>query len=128
MLGGKHFINKKKTSLDTAIETVPQEGMQTLIRYDWPGNVRELENVIERAMILSPGPALALDHSLLGPVQPTAPQDASPRLEDIERAHIERVLASCNGKIKGPNGAAQQLGMKPSTLRYRMTKLGIVRS
>jgi transcriptional regulator with GAF, ATPase, and Fis domain len=123
----RHFITKKKTSVRKNIETIPEAVMQALIQYDWPGNVRELENVIERAMLLSPGSVLAPDDLFLAPTQPLASEGAASSLEDIERTHIRRILEACNWRIKGTGGAAEQLGMKPSTLRYRMQKLGIAR-
>jgi transcriptional regulator with GAF, ATPase, and Fis domain len=126
-----HFIEKKRASLGRSIQRVPEETMRKLRQYDWPGNVRELENVIERAMILSPGPVLIVDDLPLTPAAVPAQTVASgipvPRLEDVERKHITRVLADCNWRVKGPSGAAKQLDLKPSTLRYRMKKLGIVR-
>jgi formate hydrogenlyase transcriptional activator len=108
------------------IETVPPEGMQSLSRYSWPGNIRELEHVIERAVILSSGPVLKI------PAFETVPADAglpstSLALEDIEREHIIRVLKETKGKIGGPGGAAERLGMNRTTLNSRMQKLKILR-
>jgi transcriptional regulator of acetoin/glycerol metabolism len=101
--------------------------MKALVQYDWPGNVRELENVIERAMILSPGSTLMLPESF-GEVRRRGLSDDSPRsLEDIDRTHIVGVLKDCNWRVKGADNAAERLGLKPSTLRYRMKKLGIRR-
>lgn len=122
-----HFIAKKQRRLGTQIKEIPQEVMQRLQAYDWPGNIRELENVIEQAMILSPRTSHVLDapfvlHRVGGPVTP-----GSQTLEETERAQILSVLSACSWKIKGPGNAAQRLGIKPSTLYFRMKKLGISR-
>jgi transcriptional regulator of acetoin/glycerol metabolism len=102
--------------------------MNALVEYDWPGNVRELENVIERAMILSSGPTLVLDESLDVSRRSQPTQDSMlATLEQIDRAHIIGVLEDCNWTIKGAGKAAERLGLAPSTLRYRMKKLGISR-
>ncbi len=140
-----HFITAKQRRLGKIIETVPCEVMDRLVAYDWPGNVRELENVIERAMILSPGQTLVLNESLSGadsrpgperrarakaaakPEPGAAAKSNSDSLAEIDRAHILAVLDECGWKIKGPGNAAERLGLKPSTLRFRMKKLGIQR-
>ena len=96
--------------------------MDTLMRYAWPGNVRELENLIERALILSPGSALRLDEPLAAPTR-----RAPDRLDEIEREHILRILERCGWRINGDGNAAAVLGLEPSTLRSRMQKLGIRR-
>ena len=107
--------------------------------YDWPGNVRELENVLERAIILSPGTSLRLEAVQLGSAapaksrerhaQPDAAADAgeSDTLQARERAHILRICQATAWKIKGPDGAASKLGLNPGTLYSRMKKLGIRR-
>ena len=100
--------------------------MQALVEYDWPGNVRELENVIERAMILATGPSLNLDEPLR-PVQPLRPTTTSTGRREIDRDEIVSVLEACGWKIKGMGNAAERLGLKPSTLRYRMKVSGIQR-
>ena len=94
--------------------------------YSWPGNVRELEHVIERAVILSQGPILKVPPFELAPAENAQPP-ASSALEDIEREHIIRVLREAKGKIGGPGGAAERLGMNRTTLNSRMQKLKISR-
>lgn len=121
------FVTQKRAGLGKMIEEVPQKVMDALVEYDWPGNVRELENVIERSMILSPGKALILENLLHTPSQSGSFRTTSARLEDVDRAHIVSVLDECNWTIKGPGQAAERLALAPSTLRYRMNKLGIKR-
>jgi formate hydrogenlyase transcriptional activator len=122
-----NFITQKRARLGKLIDEVPRDVMDALVAYNWPGNVRELENVIERAMILSPADTLVLDDSLDGPAQPAPFRPSSENLEDVDRAHIVGVLEECEWTIKGPEQAAERLGLAPSTLRYRMKKLGINR-
>ena len=100
------------------------------MNYNWPGNVRELENVIERAMILHRGNPLQFDDLGLSAVQPANPTVDSHKNETLEldaliKCHIQRVLKLTKGKIHGPGGAGEMLGVNPDTLRYRMKKLGI---
>ena len=126
-----HFIAKKQGQLGKNIDEVSQETMERLVAYDWPGNVRELENVIERAMILSPSSALIVEQLDARPkpssLDSRAVQAASASIADVDRAHILKVLEECGWRIKGEGNAAHRLGLKPSTLRYRMKKLGIRR-
>jgi transcriptional regulator with GAF, ATPase, and Fis domain len=122
-----HFIADRQGQLGKKFETIPETVMNALLDYDWPGNIRELENVVERSMILSPGPVLLLAESLALPPQSPRPERASGSLEDVDRAHILDVLEDCKWKIKGRDNAAERLGLTPSTLRYRMRKLGIER-
>jgi transcriptional regulator of acetoin/glycerol metabolism len=105
--------------------------MDALVAYDWPGNVRELQNVIDRALILTTGSTLRIEETLgVGPaaLRPRARADVD--VEDLaaaERAHIVRVLESCDWAIQGHGQGAERLGLRPSTLRNRMRKLGIRR-
>ena len=101
--------------------------MQTLQDYDWPGNIRELENVLQRAIILSPGSTLALGDAWMPSTQPVSAAAAGVTLVEIEKRHIRTVLDTTRWRIEGGAGAAQLLGLKPSTLRSRMLKLGIAR-
>lgn len=122
-----HFIDKKQRGLGKTISKISKKAMNALVEYDWPGNVRELENVVERAMILSPGPSLALEGAFAEPARSRRSDGSSCNLEDIDRAHIVGVLEDCDWRIKGADNTADRLGLKPSTLRYRLKKLGIQR-
>jgi transcriptional regulator with GAF, ATPase, and Fis domain len=107
-------------------DSIARASLEALTAHSWPGNVRELRNVLERAMILSPGPILQVDEWSLAAATSATPA-APTRLEDVERRHILSVLDATAWRIKGPNSAAARLGMKPSTLYFRMKKLGITR-
>lgn len=99
--------------------------MDRLTRYDWPGNVRELVSVIERAAILARSPVVHVEDSLDLRLRAAADNTGLEKLEDLERAHIIRVLEETNWMIDGQRGAALILGIHPNTLRSRMQKLGI---
>ena len=99
--------------------------MARLRRYSWPGNVRELQNVIERAAILARGPLVEIDEALEQRLSPSDHPLPATSLQDVERAHILRVLTETNGIIEGPRGAARILDLHPNTLRFRLQKLGI---
>jgi PAS domain S-box-containing protein len=118
------FIDEFSQSFGKRIEAISKESMRELQRYAWPGNVRELRNVIERAVILATG------HQLVVPTpRPSTramPQSAM-TLVDLEVDHIRGVLESTNWRVRGPGGAAERLGLKPTTLESRMAKLGIAR-
>jgi formate hydrogenlyase transcriptional activator len=119
------YIRQSQLRLEKRIERIPQRLMAALTAYPWPGNVRELHNVLEHALILSPGPTLMLDGIELAAT--THLEVTGQTLAEVERAHICSVLEACAWRIKGVNQAAERLGLKPSTLRSRMKKLGIVR-
>ncbi len=110
------------------INHIPQTVMDNLLNYNWPGNVRELENVIERAVILSPDQTLQI--SQLHNSQSITGDDGTPlrSLADMEKSHIINVLGSTSWLISGEHGAASILEMHPNTLRSRMSKLGIRRA
>jgi formate hydrogenlyase transcriptional activator len=126
----RHFVKQYARRMNKAIETIPSEAMNVLVRYHWPGNIRELQNLMERAVILSPGPVLKVR---LAGLQEPGPQDRSGpaashkigTLEDAERKHITGALQATNWVVGGPKGAAALLGMKRTTLQWRMEKLGI---
>jgi transcriptional regulator with GAF, ATPase, and Fis domain len=121
----QYFLSKFATRMKKSIDTVSASTMQLLCRYSWPGNVRELEHMIERAVILSRGPELRISAIEFPAEELTTPPPG--RLEDIEREHIIRVLRETQGKIGGPGGAAERLGMNRTTLNSRIQKLGISR-
>ncbi len=105
------------------IKSIPRKTLEQLQRYSWPGNVRELSNVIERAMILSSNDVLRLEM----PAPAQAATASRTTLKEIERAHILHVLEDTGWRIRGMQGAAEILGIKPTTLEARMAKLGIKR-
>ena len=123
----RHFTQQFARRMGRRIETIPSAAMDALVRYHWPGNIRELQNVIERAVILSPGPSLQVPPADLVPAQApvTEPALAAVTLTDAEREHILGALRETGGVVGGPNGAATRLGMKRSTLYKKMKKLGI---
>ena len=121
----QYFLAKYTKRMKRNVETVPPEAMQDLVRYRWPGNIRELEHMIERAVILSSGSTLRLPAFEVEEEEPNGGNSTS--LENVEREHILRVLRKAGGKIAGPGGAAEQLGMNRTTLNSRMQKLGISR-
>ena len=125
-----HFIAKHQTRLDRRIDKIPAAVIETLQSYHWPGNIRELENLIERALIMSTDHVFRLDKKSLSSRQKpvSAASELSPEnLQNIECDHIVSVLEQCNWKIQGSDNAAERLGLKPSTLRWKMKKLGIRR-
>ena len=107
------------------IESIDRESMDALQRYSWPGNIRELRNLIERAMIVCHRTEAAA--STCRRRQPCSTSTPSRKLEDVERDHILSILEKSGWRIRGPNGAAAKLGLKPTTLEARMAKLGVNR-
>jgi formate hydrogenlyase transcriptional activator len=125
----RHFVQQAARRMCKTIDTVPSETMDALIDYRWPGNIRELENVIERAVILSPGPVLRLSlRDLRSRIAPSQNTDHHQTLEEVERDHILKTLQATMWVLAGPGGAAARLGLNRSTLYFRMKKLGIARS
>jgi transcriptional regulator of acetoin/glycerol metabolism len=110
------------------IDTIPAETMDSLTRYSWPGNIRALQNIVERAVILSPGNVLHVPLEDLKHRSTSAITLSSQTVEETERAHILAVPEKTQWKLSGPNGAAARLGLHRTTLQFRMKKLGIVRS
>jgi formate hydrogenlyase transcriptional activator len=131
----RHFAQQFARRMKKSIDTIPAETMDTLVQYDWPGNIRELQNLIERAVILSSGPVLDVPLAALNgrKASPSRAESAETRpesretLEQAERRHILSALEASRWVVGGPNGAAARLGMKRSTLQFRMRKLAIVR-
>jgi transcriptional regulator with GAF, ATPase, and Fis domain len=139
------FVQRYAGKIGRKLSRIPTSAMDRLIAYSWPGNVRELENVIERAVILSPGADLEIAGELLPALESptdlrgtgTQRQDISSRLGGdandmsltaMERGHILAALKQTKWKLEGPDGAARALNLNPSTLRSRMKKLGITRA
>ena len=117
------FVEEFSKSFGKRIEAIPRENMAELQRYAWPGNIRELRNVVERAMIVASSPRL----TIALPQSTSAAGRRTTRLLDVEREHIRAVVESASWRIRGAGGAADRLGLKPTTLETRMAKLGIVR-
>jgi len=122
-----YFVDKYARKFGKKYETIPKSMMKTLQEHPWPGNVRELEHVIARAVITSPGPVLRLADPLERK-HAKAEEEPLKGLEAIERDHILKVLQKTRWKIDGEGGAASILGLHPSTLRFRVKKLGIKRT
>jgi formate hydrogenlyase transcriptional activator len=120
----RHFVEKYARRMNRCIETIPSQAMEVFVRYSWPGNVRELQNFIERAVILSPGASLRPPLAELKKAMQSRTSKLS-TLEEVEREHVLRAIRESNWIIGGPNGAAIRLGMKRTTLAYRIRKLKI---
>jgi transcriptional regulator with GAF, ATPase, and Fis domain len=120
------FVEECSKSLSKRIDSIDRNSMTALQQYAWPGNIRELRNIVERAMIAAKGRRLSIP---LPP--PHAPAAATtrrgPKLVDVEREHIRGVLESTGWRIRGTGGAADRLGLKPTTLETRIAKLGLKR-
>jgi formate hydrogenlyase transcriptional activator len=133
----RHFADEFSRRMKKPIETIPSETMKSLCQYHWPGNIRELQNVIERAVILSPGPklnvpvaelqlhAIPLRASGNAEARPTRRKPIRSILTEVDRNQIIRALKEAGGRVGGPDGAAARLGLKRTTFITRMNKLGI---
>ncbi|MBA2487562.1 MAG: sigma 54-interacting transcriptional regulator, partial [Nitrospira sp.] len=117
------YARKFSKKFGKRLEDVSQRTMEQLTNYGWPGNVRELEHVIERAAILSQGPSLQIDESVLK--TQTSQPTCDGTLEDVEKAYIIQVLRETDWVVEGDRGAAVRIDLHPNTLRSRMQKLGI---
>ena len=118
-----NFVQEYSLTMGKPIKQIPREAMTRMLNYSWPGNIREMKNVVERAMILSPGPLLNIDQLEM---EADTKGDAK-TLSEIERVHIVNTLNKTGWRVSGPRGAAKKLGLKESTLRWRMKKLGVQR-
>ena len=123
----EHFVEIYARRMGKQIDQVSSETMSELASYAWPGNIRELQNFIERSVILSTGNVLQAPFASLKAAATTVAQEAV-TLEEAERNHIRKTLDQTRWVVSGPNGAAARLGIKRSTLYFRMQKLGISRS
>jgi len=139
----RFLLNKYQGRVGRQVDDVTPETLRRLVAYPWPGNVRELENVIERAVILSPSSTLEIDPVLLTPPTTSTPDPAGPfdgrgsrvpgrsaseSLKEVEKSHILSVLEDTKWVIEGPHGAARILNLHPNTLRSRLKRLGLARS
>ena len=127
-----HFVERKSTDMKlTNIPKLANGAIEQLMFYDWPGNVRELENVIERTLILDRTGPLDFKNVLIKqpPAHDTTTAPPKPghflKLDELMSQHIRQALKMTDGRIHGPDGAAELLGINPSTLRSRIKKLGI---
>jgi transcriptional regulator with GAF, ATPase, and Fis domain len=117
------FVHELSPTIGKRIDGIAQADMDALKNYSWPGNVRELRNVVERSMIMATGTKMRI----VVPVDPAAARLPGRGPEDTERTRIVDVLTNCGWRIRGAGGAAEVLGLKPTTLETRMQKLGIRR-
>ena len=123
----RYFAEKYSRRMNKRIETIPSDVMQALRQYQWPGNIRELQNFIERAVILSKTTTL---QAPLGELERLADRGSGPRVRTLvvtDREQIVEALTAAKGVLGGPGGAAERLGLKRTTLLYRMRQLGITR-
>jgi formate hydrogenlyase transcriptional activator len=123
----QHFVEIYARRMNKQIEHISPETMSALVSYPWPGNIRELQNFIERSVIITSGNVLAPPIKSLKSAAPAESREAT-TLEEAERNHIRKILEQTRWVVSGPNGAAARLGIKRSTLYFRMQKLGISRS
>jgi transcriptional regulator with GAF, ATPase, and Fis domain len=136
------FLREVGLKLDKRFDAISPQALAALQRYDWPGNVRELQNIIQRAAVITTGRVLQLPEECKLSVEPKKPEGVltasrensaskaeetfqTPKLDELVREHIMRVLEQTKWRIEGPKGAALILGLHPSTVRSRMLKLGI---
>jgi formate hydrogenlyase transcriptional activator len=117
------FVDEFSRTFGKQIDSIPPDNMAALQDYAWPGNIRELRNIVERAMITATSSRLVLSV----PRPAVAAATRSTKLVDVQREHIRRVLESAGWRIRGMGGAADRLGLRPTTLETRMVKLGLVR-
>lgn len=121
----EYFVAKFASRMNKGIEAIPTETIEKLIHHPWPGNIRELQNFVERSVILSSGrtlqaPLSELNRAVIHGKPPLT------TLDEAQRAHILEALRRCNWHVGGPRGAAVRLGLKRTTLAYKMKKLGIL--
>ena len=131
----RHYVRLIGERLGNSISEVPAQVMREFTEYNWPGNIRELQNVIERAVIVSPDGVLRLPEPLVQTTTAPAGEGEAFKepmtistLDEAEREHILRALEATGWRINGPKGAAAMLKLHPSTLRFRMKKLGLTKT
>jgi formate hydrogenlyase transcriptional activator len=124
----EYFVARFARRMKKRIKEIPTPALQAMTEWAWPGNIRELQNFVERAVILTAGECLQVpleelkSHRIKGP---SAQMSKSLNLRDVEREAILEALRKCNGRVSGPEGAAALLGLKRTTLQYRMHLLNI---
>ena len=118
-----YFVESFAAAFDKRIHTIAPASLAALQQYAWPGNIRELRNAVERAMVVAKGPHLQI------PVPASVPVAGarSLKLVEVQKEHIRSVLEAVNWRIRGTGGAADRLGLPPTTLETRMARLGLVR-
>src|SRR6266481_3911622 len=119
----KYFVEQFATSMDKIIDTIPEETMRSMVNHSWPGNIRELQNYVARGVILSTDGVF--EPAKLEKCQPAPADISNPTLEDKVRQEILTACQRANCKLGGPRGAAARLGLKRTTLFYKMKRLGI---
>jgi formate hydrogenlyase transcriptional activator len=124
----RHFVNKYARRLEKHIERVPKKTMEALCRHTWPGNIRELQNLMERAVLLSPGPSLRVPLKDIPTVFELSAASGGNALEQVERELILRALRESNWVVGGTHGAAARLRLNRTGLAYKMKKFGISRT
>jgi len=124
----RHFVEKCGVRLHKRIDIIPDEAVEAMMHWSWPGNIRELENFIERSVILSEGNRLSPPLGELREEISRQPSESDGTLRDKEREHIVEMLRQTRGALSGPSGAAARLGLKRTTLQYKMQRLGISRT
>jgi formate hydrogenlyase transcriptional activator len=123
----RYFTQKHAKAMDKRIEHISGDTLQALVNWPWPGNIRELQNLVERSVILSPGNELRVPLAELAQTRDPLPGRPATTLEDVERQGILAALEACDWVIGGPGGAAARLGLKRTTLNFKMKKLGLER-
>jgi formate hydrogenlyase transcriptional activator len=119
----EYFVQQFAASMDKSIESIPQETMRSLVRHHWPGNIRELQNYVARGVILSNDGVF--EPAPLESCEQPEPEISNPTLEDTVRSEILAACQRANWKLGGQRGAAARLGLKRTTLFYKMKRLGI---
>jgi formate hydrogenlyase transcriptional activator len=119
----RYFVEQFATSMDKTIDTIPDETMRAIVRHPWPGNIRELQNYVARGVIRSRGGVF--ESPAPEKCEPAPPEITNPTLEDKVRKEILTACQRANWKLGGPRGAAARLGLKRTTLFYKMKRLGI---
>jgi formate hydrogenlyase transcriptional activator len=124
----RHFVEKCSVRLHKRVRIIPDDVIEVMMNWKWPGNIRELENFIERSVILTEGERLTPPLGELREESTRLLSESDVTLRDKERQHIIEVLRQTRGVLSGPSGAAARLGIKRTTLQYKMQRLGISRT